>query len=380
MKASVFVTNFTINVAGSLQGMLTKVFVRACNIFEQCSPSTSTWIDSLINLHNDIVRSSLTFHERNSTGALSVEYKALDPTDSTSVPLNEFRREVEYDVAARNGTSETFSSFIGCFNYSFSSLYKYASWDQINEKSPSTVSCSIACKAEGFEFMALNAGGCMCGSVFEVNIFNATQVSDTKCNPVCLFEKTFTPKRFCGNDGNTAVYRVNLFNVATSPYFNSIGQARYGVATTNNYKILCQNGGFVIYSQSRITVRFNQYSGSKCNSGISNKLNYFSLCAQTDHFFCAKYDELHGWVYQAPVDVYPFTPHASDVIIAVVDYPMDGDGKTFQEPRMTIGQFLQVGEPPIQLGYHDGDIQIKWNRNNLDSILDTNYEDCQVVA
>ena len=136
----------------------------------------------------------------------------------------------------------------------------------------------------------------------------------------------------------------------------------------------------MIYSQSRITVRFNQYSGFQCNSGISNKLNYFSLCAQTDHFFCAKYDELHGWVYQAPVDVYPFTPHASDVIIAVVDYPMDGDGKTFQKPRMTMGQFLQVGEPPIQLGYHDGDIQIKWNRNNVDSILDTNYEDCQVVA
>jgi hypothetical protein len=75
-----------------------------------------------------------------------------------------------------------------------------------------------------------------------------------------------------------------------------------------------------------------------------------------------------------------FTPHKTDVIVAIVDYPMDDGRQTFQEPRMTRGMNGRVGDPPMLLGFHDGDIQVRWDRNKLENILDKNYEGCQVFS
>jgi hypothetical protein len=284
---NLFVTTFSITVAPSLEGMPTKLFVRACNIFDQCSPSTSAWSTSMLNiLLNDVNRSSLSLKSgaESSFGELTLNYMAPNPREKkVSIPLTEFWREINWDVSARYNTTDTLSSYIGCFNFTKFSSFIHPTWDEIREQNPSTESCLIACRAQGFEFMALNAFGCMCGSVFEVNIFNATQVGDDKCGPVCLFEKTLSPKRYCGNNGNSAIYRVNILKVAASPFFTSVGQSRYGVTTANNYKVLCQNGGFVVYSQSRITTRFQEYSKNKC--ARESAIFHFAFCGLIKLFF-----------------------------------------------------------------------------------------------
>ena len=369
---------------------ITKVWLQCCNHFYACSTKLSKWVTLLTE---KVDGSMLTYNTTSLTGEMSVKYKSVSETNSNTNSIVPTTHELKWSVPKSKRLFNTLSAFVGCFNTSFLTWVRVIDdsdpedneesnandihWSAIASSTPSTISCVSACKAHGYVLMALDVHGCRCSSVLDIVKLRDSQVSDNSCLPVCNFEKTKTPVRYCGNDGNTAMWRVDVLSTFT----NEVGQSRYGF-TDDNYNVICHNGGYLVHSTARVVDRLKIFQECKKRSATEPQVSF--LCAQTDHFFCAKYDELYGWMYQSPLKWDSFEPEESDTIVATVPFPVSSSSShtPFAEVVSAAGESAMIGNPPIQFGYPkgNGDLTVKWSRRTVAGILDNRYQFCHVAS